>query len=268
MSDFFLLSGVLLLAFTAWKTHSLTPGGAAASAIIGTVITFAFSMNGLLLLAGFFISSTWLGRYYSGKSKLKEEFEDKGEKRDASQVLANGGWAAAAALMFILTEQSYWIAAYIGSLAAANSDTWASSIGKSSRVKPVMVITRKPVLPGQSGGTSAKGTIGALAGSLFIVLLAYILFGLAGPFAAMWLIWPFLLLTGFISQWLDAFTGAFFQVLFKCDQCGTLTEKLYHCQQRTRTVKGWKWVTNDTVNHICTFSGMILGGVSGAIFYV
>lgn len=260
----FLLAGVTVLAATAWYKKALTAGGAVASIIIGAVIAFAFSLYGLLLLGAFFISSTVLDRLLEKNNHDPENrFEEKGSRRDAFQVAANGGWAAVASGLFLITQHPVWLAGFIGTLAAANSDTWASAIGKRSNESPVTVLSGKPVPAGQSGGTTKAGNMGAAAGSLFIILCGSALFFLPEHIPLTWSVWPVLFAAGFAGQWIDAVSGAFLQGLYRCGVCGNLTEKRQHCSSRTSLIKGSKWVNNDSVNLICTFAGMTLGALAG-----
>lgn len=261
------LLGVVVLAFLSYRKEALSRSGAMSSAVIGGVITFAFSLYGLILLAAFFLSSTILGRLLQRKEMNHEEFEEKGEKRDGKQVLANGGWAALAALLFLITDNPVWFLAFVASLAAANSDTWASTIGKRSKRSPKMVFSGKVVSPGQSGGTTSLGNVGAIAGSGFIVLTAILFQFLSDLNSIHWLIWLLIILIGVVSQWIDALAGALFQALYYCDECRSYTEKKYHCGRETILVKGLDWIDNDVVNHLCTFSAFIVGGVFGSYVY-
>src|SRR5437879_10743183 len=88
-----------------------------------------------------------------------------GGRRNARQVLANGGVAAAAALA------GSWPAA-AGAIAAATADTWATEIGSFSPVAPRLVTTWERVTRGASGGITPLGTAGGVAGAVAIAALA------------------------------------------------------------------------------------------------
>ena len=67
--------------------------------------------------------------------------DPKGDRRDAGQVLANGGAAALAALLGpARPELALWLVT--GTLAAAAADTWASSLGRRSRDQPRAIWSR------------------------------------------------------------------------------------------------------------------------------
>ena len=84
-------------------------------------------------------------------------------ERDTWQVLANGGAAAASAIMPILPEAVLWMVT--ASLVAAAADTWATSFGGWSRTDPRHILRSQPVPPGTSGGVTLLGSAGALAGA-------------------------------------------------------------------------------------------------------
>src|SRR5574341_2039050 len=85
----------VLIAFAARRAHSLSRDGAFAAALVGTIIFGLGGWQWAVLLLTFFVSSSVLTRTFkSQKQGLNEKFS-KGGERDASQVLGNGGLAAA-----------------------------------------------------------------------------------------------------------------------------------------------------------------------------
>src|SRR5512142_3414403 len=114
----------------------LTPTGVVAAAAVGAATTLGTGWRGLALLAVFFVSSSALTRG--------------GGRRTASQVFANGGIAAVAALLSLLGRA--WLPAFAGALAAAAADTWATEIGSRSSATPRLVTSAGPGPPGPSGG--------------------------------------------------------------------------------------------------------------------
>lgn len=265
--QFILLVGIFLLAVVAYQKKALNGTGAIASVIIGTIISIGLSLFGLVLLAAFFLSSTILGRICDS-SDAGASFEEKGETRDAFQVMANGGWAAVLSLLFIITEAPFLIIAFIGSLAAATSDTWASTIGKSRGSQPTVLFTNRVVPAGQSGGTTRAGNIAAMAGSTVIALLAFSLQTMMSGFSFPWWMALLIAVAGFFAQVIDAAAGAVFQGLYRCNVCEQTTERRMHCNTSTHLVKGSSSVTNDTVNHLCTISGAVLAGIAGYMYYL
>jgi len=133
----------------------LTTDGSVAALVVGTLMLGRLGWRGAVLLLAFFISGSLLSQLTTKESVA----------RTYRQVLANGGVAAVAAIF------GSWIAA-AGSLAAAAADTWATEIGAFSPTAPRLITNGAPVVRGVSGGVTALGTLGGIAGALFIALIA------------------------------------------------------------------------------------------------
>ena len=84
----------IIISLLAYKVKSLDKSGALAATVEGTLI---FGLGGwawAILLLTFFVSSSALSKMFKKhKVNLQEKF-DKGSRRDAMQVLGNGGLAA------------------------------------------------------------------------------------------------------------------------------------------------------------------------------
>jgi len=133
-------------------------------------------------LLAFFIGSSLLSRMKGGSKRDAERFFEKGVRRDAGQVAANGGLPLIAAVGHAVYPHPAWWYACLGALAAANADTWATEIGTLSR-RTRSILNGRRVAPGTSGGVSVAGCLASLAGGCFIGACALglsLLFG-AGP---------------------------------------------------------------------------------------
>jgi len=150
----------------------LTRRGAAAALAVGVATLWGFGWRGLILLLAFFVSSSLLTTTAKGSDKSAVE-----GRRNARQVIANGGVAALAALI------GNW-AWFAGALAAASADTWATEIGSHSPTQPRLITNWTTVAAGTDGGMTLLGTAGGIAGAGFIGALSYVL----GQGAAMALI--------------------------------------------------------------------------------
>ncbi|MDO8969255.1 MAG: DUF92 domain-containing protein, partial [Saprospiraceae bacterium] len=185
----------------------------------------------------------------------------KGSRRDAGQVLANGGVAGAIALLSVFFPES--IAPWIGfcsALAAANADTWATELGILNRKPPVIDLTGRPVEPGTSGAVSLVGTLAATAGAALIGLLAWLVNPIHTDLVeTVWLV-GVVLLCGLAGSFVDSLLGATVQAIYTCPNCHKETEKhpLHDCGSSTNLIRGWKWLNNDLVNFACTISASIL----------
>ena len=208
----------------------LTADGLAAALVVGGGVAAGFEWSGLVLLFAFFLSGSLLTQWSGGA----------GGRRNARQVLANGGVAAAAAIA------GGW-PAFAGALAAATADTWATEIGAFSPIAPRLLTTGAPVPAGTSGGITVLGTAGGVAGALLIATLATAL----GP--APWLV---VAAAGVAGMSADSLCGAALQGGFECASCGARHERADTlCHEPVKLIRGWRWLDNDGVNVVATLVG-------------
>ena len=252
----FLLAAIV--AYGAYRAHSLSRSGAWGALAEGTIIFGVGGWRWAVLLLAFFISSSGLTRLFSKrKVSLNEKF-DKGGQRDIGQVLANGGVASVfAGLSFFFPHAAWPWLAFVASLAAVNADTWATELGVLSPSRPRLITTWKPVERGTSGGISLYGSLAALGGSALVALLA----GLVRPTGDFLPVAGIALLGGMVGAFFDSFLGATVQAIYLCPHCEKETEKhpLHTCGTRTEWVRGLSWMNNDLVNTFCALAGSIVG---------
>ena len=84
----------LIISILAYKAKSLDKSGAIAATLEGTLIFGLGGWEWAILLLTFFISSSALSRMFKKRKAHFQEKFDKGSRRDALQVLGNGGLAA------------------------------------------------------------------------------------------------------------------------------------------------------------------------------
>src|SRR5215208_5355419 len=233
-----------IVAYGAYRAHSLNTSGAIAAIVVGTIIFGIGGWQWAVLLLIFFMTSSGLSRAFKGrKADLSEKFS-KGHQRDAGQVFGNGGVATVFAALHAFYPESIlpWIG-FAASLAAVNADTWATELGVLNPTAPRMITDlRKRVEKGTSGGISLFGTFASLLGSAVIALPA-ILLSPAGKFSTL----TFLLITGagLAGSLFDSFLGATVQAMYYCPTDKKETEKhpLHTCGAQTVHIRGWEWLT-------------------------
>ena len=248
----------LVIALLAYKVKSLDRSGAIAATIEGTLI---FGLGGLewaILLLAFFVSSSLLSKMFnSRKKKLKEKF-DKGSRRDAMQVLGNGGLPALFALFHFFFPDALWTwLGFAAALAAVNADTWATELGVLNASRPRLITNLKiKVEKGTSGGISVVGTLAALAGAALIALLAA-LFTPKGVFLPIFFL---VTVAGFLGALFDSYLGATVQAIYYCPVCKKETERHpeHLCGTQTSYARGFNWLTNDWVNFACAAVGILV----------
>ena len=255
-----LLIGCLLacaVAGAGYRARALSTDGAIAAAIVGTAIFGFGGWRWAAIMVAFFALSSALSRI--GKKRRREAIGvvEKGARRDALQVLANGGVAALVALARGAGSESLLLfPAFMGAMAAATADTWSTEIGTLSRTAPRSILTWKVLQPGWSGGVTLLGFGGAAAGAFVVALIAAV--GSSNVAALM----VGGLVAGVGGSVLDSLLGAGVQRVNRCPRCLTLTEQSVHvCGTRTVLVRGWAFIDNDVVNTLATTFGALLGAL-------
>jgi len=234
---FLSVSGVIALGFVGFATFGL--GG-----IAWAIPIFAF-----------FLPSSVITRLGKSRKQRLSQLQQKGGRRDAGQVLANGGVAGALAVLWFFWREPALYFAYVTSLGAAAADTWSAELGVLSPERPRLITTWRPVDAGISGGVTALGTLGGLIGTSVVFVSAL-------PFAAMlgsWQAYVAILGCALGGNIVDSLLGATLQEKRQCKVCGGTTERLEHCGCGTEAAGSIPGFGNDWVNLICTMVGAGLG---------
>ncbi|MFT3893022.1 MAG: DUF92 domain-containing protein [Anaerolineales bacterium] len=164
----------IIIAYLAYRAHSLNVSGAVAATVVGTIVFGFGGLSWAVLLMTFFITSSGLSRMFKKRKQGLDEKFSKGHERDAGQVFGNGGLATAFVLVHALYPGSSigWVG-FAAALAAVNADTWATELGVLNPTPPRMITDlRKRVEKGTSGGISLFGTLASLMGAAVIALPA------------------------------------------------------------------------------------------------
>lgn len=247
--------GIGLLAY---RRRSLSRSGVAGAVVTGTT---TFGLGGWawgLSLIFFFVSSSLFSHFRArDKAAIAEDKFSKGSQRDIGQVAANGGMATLLALGYGITSsplrRELLQAGYVGVIATATADTWATELGVLSPHPPRLITTGVFTAPGTSGGITSLGTGVAVLGALASGLFFWTLRGCRRSLLALPLI---ALISGTIGNLFDSFLGATTQAMFYCPACDQETERQIHnCGARTRPLRGLPWMTNDMVNFLSTLIG-------------
>ena len=268
--------GALAFAGAAYRLRWLSGSGAVAAGLFAWLVLLKGGWPYLLSGAGFFVLSSLLSRWNRRRSASVDAIAEKGHRRDAAQVAANGFVAAVA---LALGHGPLVLAAWVGAFAAAAADTWGTEIGTRFGGTPRLVTTGRKVPAGTSGGISAAGLLGGLAGAAVVGTLAWIglamirleaavpfagsvTFGQLGAVAAhplrTFAAWTAVALAaGLTGSLFDSLLGATVQRRFRCAD-GTLTEKPTTDGLPNEPAGGWRWMTNDTVNFAATLVGALV----------
>jgi len=249
----------LMVSTSAYRKKSLTFSGALAATIMGTIYFAAGGLFWFGILLVFFVSSSALSKFrQSQKAELEKSYAKTG-RRDAGQVLANGGLGMVLCMLNAIWPHPEWSYLFIGIMATVTADTWATEIGSLSTKPPRSVLNGKVLTVGTSGGVSLLGSVAAAAGGVIIGGFAWILevvssasfssfssLQIQGRALLLWLLLG--LVAGLVGAFTDSLLGASIQVMYKCQVCGKEVEVVHHCNQPTVQVRGWLSLNNDAVN--------------------
>jgi uncharacterized protein (TIGR00297 family) len=225
-----------VVAIAAYRLRRLTMDGAFAALLVGTAVFGALGWRGAAVLFAFFIPSALLSRGAQAR-------------RNAWQVLANGGVAAICAYLSARGLPPL-AAAFAGAFAAASADTWGTEIGTRWGGTPVSILTFRRVALGRSGGITPIGTLATISGAACVAIVAAVV-GLA------W--FESVALGGIAGALADSLLGASFQALRWCANCTCECETRYHlCGTATTLQRGLEWMGNDAVNLAATLVGAVV----------
>jgi uncharacterized protein (TIGR00297 family) len=233
--------------------------GALLAATIGFLFYFFAGLEAFLFVIGCYI----LMLIVSIISKLlKNDVSSvikKTGKKDLTEIFVNGVWAILAIILFAITSHKLFFAIALLSMSAGFVDSLASDVGTLSKNAPYDPIKHKRVEKGISGGVTLLGSTASLIGAFVfataIKFLCEFPAYLIAPMAAF-------LYMGCIT---DTLLGSLFQVKYKCNVCGHITEKETHCEKSTVAIQGVNWINNDVVNCI---SGLVVFALSFLLFVI
>jgi len=236
------------VAIMAYGARLLTAGGAIAATFVGAAALVG-GRSWVVMLLFFFASSSALSRWRGAeRDKLVQPLVEKGGRRDAIQVLVNGGVFGVAAMLSTMGDIVTWHAVGAGAVAAATADTWSTEIGTVLGGTPRLILSGREVVPGTSGGVTVAGTI---AGFVAAVLAGFLTAAMdwGTPVAA-------IAAGGVAGSVVDSVLGAVVQERRWCGNCSVATERRVHsCGTTTEHRGGIRGCDNDIVNLMSTIAG-------------
>jgi uncharacterized protein (TIGR00297 family) len=159
---------------------------------------------GFAVLAALFLL-TWISTRFGYRRKQDLGIAERGEGRNAWQVLANLAVPALGSVVFGVTGNRVWLFATVAALAEAATDTVASEIGQTCSQTAVLITNWKPVSAGSDGGITISGTLAGTGAGMLIASVAAR--GGMIPPSQLWI--P--VVAGFVGMLADSVLGATLQ---------------------------------------------------------
>ena len=164
-----IISATLIIAY-AYIKRKIDTSAAAASGILGILVLISLGTNWewFSLIIGFFIFGNLITKY-KYREKRKRRVAQK--VRTARNVFGNGGAAMIYAVFYGLSQNPIFLIAFLGAMATASADTFATEIGQAHEKHPRMITTLKKAEVGSNGAISISGLVAAIMGSGIIALI-------------------------------------------------------------------------------------------------
>lgn len=251
---------VIIVGLIAYKMNALNKAGFIAAVTVGSIIMAFGGIKWFMILVTLLVITVLATRFKYSRKMEFEAAEGKGGVRGWKNVLSNGTIAALIAICFGITLHKIFAGGYLGAISTSLADTLATELGLLNSSKPRLITNlNNRVKAGTSGGITLLGEASGMLGSFTIAAFA-MLIGFEGLNVLQ--IITATLCSGFLGNNFDSLLGATVQAIYKCQECGKLTEESTHCKRPAIHVKGCRYFDNNVVN----FASTILGALIASIF--
>jgi len=198
------LGFTLAFATSARWLRAVTVSGAITGGVLAFLLFAAAGPGAFAALIVVFLL-TWTTTRIGHQRKRQLGTAEKRGGRSASQVIANVGVAAAAAVAGLLTLHSAGLVACAAALAEAAADTTSSEVGQAVSDSAYLITSFRRVLVGTDGGISFAGTLAGIAASAVVATVCW----LTRMIGASWLL-P-VAAAGLLGMIVDSLLGATLQ---------------------------------------------------------
>ncbi len=258
----FFLSFLLAVVFCglSFRKKWLNAKGSVLAAVFGLSLLYAGGWIWIVPVMMFFGTSSLLSKL--GRQQADAQTETADHIRNGVQVMANGGVAWLLLIVHVLDPKTIWFIGFLGALAAATADTWGTEVGRLTNGRVWSVVRGRQVEVGESGGMSWQGTLAGVIGACLIAFTCYLwqeedlnvlhLLIISG--------------SGILGSLVDSILGSTLQVRFNNTRTGKISE-VSNGSEGDTVFSGWRWMTNDTVNLICTCTGAACATILYSLFF-
>jgi uncharacterized protein (TIGR00297 family) len=172
------LAACAALSLAALALASLSWSGAVAATLVGAVVAGFGGWGAFAVLCAFFLLGTGATRAGRAVKEGRGIGEERGGRRAAGNVLANGGLAGACALLITpgTTPDLVPLAGLVltAGLATAAFDTASSEIGKAFGRHTFLPASGRLVPPGTEGAVSLEGTAAGVVAAALLAVVGWV----------------------------------------------------------------------------------------------
>ena len=198
----------LLFVIFTYYTKIFDLKGCITAFVVGIAILRFADLYWLILLI-FFVLLNYIVTVYRIDEKRKRIWGTMESVRNEQNIVANGLVAILIAFLSFFIESPVMKLAYITSIAAASSDTFASELGILSN-NTVLITNLKKIKTGTDGGISLLGELAALLGAFLMAFFGwFLLFKLDPAYGYRSLLYPTVF--GFLGCQIDSILGSLFE---------------------------------------------------------
>ena len=245
----------LAVSAVAYKLRMLSLSGMVAAAVVGGCIFGFGGISASVLLMLFFLSGSLLSRL---NHPLTPALKRRGDQRNWKQVLCNGAIPAITVIIIALRHdlREEITLVFLGSLATATADTWATEIGTRFGKNFYNIFTLRRTHRGPSGGVSLMGLGASIIGAMMIAAISLIRFSELDPLCGLVLVKviPVITISGMIGALIDSLIGATLQAKYTLPD-GSITEVK---SEGAVLHSGVSFIGNNATNLIATFWGGVI----------
>lgn len=221
----------VLIILYAYIRNKINPSAVISAGIIGTIVIISIGVYWFYLVLMFFIVGNFITKYRYNEKRMRGVAEG---VRTYKNVFGNGGSAMIFSIFHTITKNPIFLLGFMGAMAEAAADTFATEVGQAYEKQPRLITTLKKTRVGASGAISLHGEIAALIGAGIISSIP-LLFPF--DFHLKNFILPIGILAGFLGCNIDSILGA-------------TVEK------------------NRMDKHMINFLGTLSGGIFAMLFYL
>jgi len=240
----FAINVVLFSTFSSKLLKSLTSEGFAHAMVLGTLLWATLGFRGWLVCVSYLIFGSAVTKIRFKEKEAAGIAEARGGRRGPENVWGSALVALICAACsvqggsFLGIESSYYVLAFVSSLATKLADTFASEIGKAYGKTAFLITTFERVPPGTEGAISVEGTVAAIVGGTLLSIIG----------------------CGLLKE--ISFPGGV-AISTTASFLATNAESVIGAS--TQGKKGFTWMTNEVVNFLNTLIGAGIAIAGGKI---